>query len=801
MVEILKIRDKMSCKSELAKIAIAFLVLIGIANAIELDNDGGGLWQEYMHFPLTSTISEYAVYKIVIDGSTWTVYNATGSVEVSTSYDGFWSKVQSDGDDIRAFNQDEQLYFWVEEFDYTNQTAVIWVNLTTGSSELNIAYGNSAATKSAYENPEQTLTFFDDFEDYTTNDPTELGKWAIVSGSPTITTVSVGKVLELYDTDTADELNTDTWAIPYIVEYKVYYEVADIETAGYLGIGDWLSGTYVIGINPGFPDSNYWGYKYSGSGTTGSCSWHASSVSTQYSTWEEIKFIKTSSSIKVYAHNELIIEQSDTATQTKFGFRSPPSAKQLLIDNVYVYKYADPADFGTPSVQTFGETSFSITSKTPGESSITRWSTDNTISFCVNLSDSGDVYWYLDSSLIKSELNVTNSSVTIAFSVGEHSVIVYATNGTATISTSWNIEIVNFTIPVSPVVDSNHLILWLRFDLKNAEDSSGNDPSISANGSYVAGRYGFGFSGSLDINISKPTSYTLVYWLKEGDDWHFYAFTNVAEYRDLVSGDYMEHFSWNTELNFTDVIIDDIKAYNTTLSFAQIKQMYEVLRVKFYDESTNEKIKANATIFNANYSINLQTDSVTKEAVLFHADVPETGEYWLKVLQNGIYRQVLVNITDALTEITMYFPSKNIVQVVFQLVDYTGQFSSDAILALKKLLNSSLVKIHEEQFDAFKEANSYLIAGERYQICVRNSVEERTIGWFTPYASGTKLIEIRNPSLEQPMASEVTWDFSFNSSNNAISFVYNDVLDQTEYVKFWVYDMKGSLLYLSLIHI
>ena len=129
----------------------------------------GKLWgyEAYIHIPVTTIPSEYAQYKIVIDSTNVSVYNAEGNLKTQGAVaNNFWKNVKSDGSDIRVFNQNGQLYFWIEEWDYSNKKAVIWVKLEAGSSELNIAYGNPSATKSDYEDANQVFELFDDFEGF-----------------------------------------------------------------------------------------------------------------------------------------------------------------------------------------------------------------------------------------------------------------------------------------------------------------------------------------------------------------------------------------------------------------------------------------------------------------------------------------------------------------------------------------------------------------------------------------------------------------------------------------------------------
>jgi len=132
------------------------------------DNSGGGSWSKYINIPITTTPSEEAQYKVVIEAFNVIVYSAKGTQKTQGGSDvatDFWTNVKSDGSDIRVFNQNkEQRYFWIEEFDYNNNKAIIWVKVEAGDTELNIAYGNPSALPSSYNNPKEVGLFFTDFE-------------------------------------------------------------------------------------------------------------------------------------------------------------------------------------------------------------------------------------------------------------------------------------------------------------------------------------------------------------------------------------------------------------------------------------------------------------------------------------------------------------------------------------------------------------------------------------------------------------------------------------------------------------
>jgi len=138
---------------------------------VDFDNNNDGCWTNYINIPISTVPSESIQYKIEINGDNINVYNNDGTTTLTsgTGTLDFWNKVQTDGRDIRIFDETyNQNYFWIEEFDYTNKICILWVKLNAGQEELNIAYGNDSCYISNYMNGEQTFEFFDDFENIST---------------------------------------------------------------------------------------------------------------------------------------------------------------------------------------------------------------------------------------------------------------------------------------------------------------------------------------------------------------------------------------------------------------------------------------------------------------------------------------------------------------------------------------------------------------------------------------------------------------------------------------------------------
>ena len=147
-----------------------------------LDNSGGGTWKREDIFPLAAATAEDAQYCIKISGDWINVTNSTGALKESLYDQLFWDYVNKNGSDIRISNQNGQLYFWIEDFNATTQQATIWVNLSAGSTELNLIYGNPNALQSTYNNGTKTFLLFDDFNSLSTSWVQVSGSWAVSGG-------------------------------------------------------------------------------------------------------------------------------------------------------------------------------------------------------------------------------------------------------------------------------------------------------------------------------------------------------------------------------------------------------------------------------------------------------------------------------------------------------------------------------------------------------------------------------------------------------------------------------------------
>jgi len=249
------------------------------------------------------------------------------------------------------------------------------------------------------------------------------------------------------------------------------------------------------------------------------------------------------------------------------------------------------------------------------------------------------------------------------------------------------------------------------------------------------------------------------------------------------------------------IIIDEVRIYNRVLNDSEIKAMYEALRIKIKDETTAQPINnANVTIFNSNTSISVPVDSVTHDAVLFHANMSSYGysQYFVSVSADNYYeRKLITNINDGqLTEMNAYLPptSSTVVLDVFNLVDYSGSFNN-ATLQIKKPIGGSLETIFENYFDFNHEAQAYLILSDYYQIYISNNVETRNLGWFQPDPDGQVTIQLTKIDIRNFYSPWISINFDANETTGLITLEYNTTNVTVTKAQYWVNLTNGTNMY------
>ena len=335
-----------------------------LPTGVTFDNDGGGNWTKAIKITLTTVPSEYAQYRIVIQSNTMQIYSADGTLKAdygaSTGVaSDFWDNVKSDGSDIRIADQNySQLYFWIEEWDYSGKYAVIWVKVEAGTSELYIAYGNADALPSAYNDPNQVFELFDDFNDGVI----DTSKWGVIPSGAS----ELNGYLEIAGDGTNEMimLSAQSFSNPIVIEADFYIVDATIDIAGFVFVAQDTDNLYMhqVSADPNF-NKDYFRFhdKVNGKYTLRATASTGLTINT--GVWYKLKaIIKNTEHILQITPNGTPQSLSTTQSWTNgyVGFRVGKDEK-VRYDNFKVLKLTDPAEFGTAEVTTLVTTGGFIT--------------------------------------------------------------------------------------------------------------------------------------------------------------------------------------------------------------------------------------------------------------------------------------------------------------------------------------------------------------------------------------------------------------------------------------------------------
>jgi len=318
----------------------------------DFDGANGGVWKKYINIPIKTVPLEYAQYLIEIDNTNVSVYNAKGDLKAQASIASeFWSLVRSDGFDIRAFDHlFNQLWFWVEMFDYTNKKAKIWVKLPENSEELNIAFGNEKASESSYKDSENTFEFFDDFE----RSELDTSKWTTRGNG----TYSIANSIIEIDANTNDNFHVtskQTFERPIILSFKFKFGYQSSSTYVYKAIGFDQGDKTEVGSNHVSILSDVRDTELKHNIVIGGTVYRydLSPAIDAFDTWYIGKVIWANTFTKAIA-NSSSSESSHTPSPALYvDIWVQGNADKAYVDYIYVCKYADPADFGTPCIVEF----------------------------------------------------------------------------------------------------------------------------------------------------------------------------------------------------------------------------------------------------------------------------------------------------------------------------------------------------------------------------------------------------------------------------------------------------------------
>jgi len=290
-------------------------------------------WNYRQAINISNTAGDLTKYQVRLD---------LNSTNVGSNFN--WS---NNGSDIRFTNStDDELNFWIEDWNSTGQEAIIWVNVTSLPNNTNTTiymyYGNPSASSAS--DGEATFEFFDDFE----GDSLNTSKWPSIEGyTPTYSVSNSELYIEPTQTGWTYFISNYQWsAYPMRFIFKAYTNGYYSNEGGF-GIIEYYDSTSSnaggqIVVNQdkigflGQPSTDYNDF-----GTT----------FTDYSTYHIYTVIESSTT-----NREISTDTGVSYTGTKdYGSMTKKFAiglfrQKTYYDYVFVTKYASPE----PSVSSFG---------------------------------------------------------------------------------------------------------------------------------------------------------------------------------------------------------------------------------------------------------------------------------------------------------------------------------------------------------------------------------------------------------------------------------------------------------------
>jgi len=312
---------------------------------ITISNSGTALSNYAINITVDTGSLITAIYELPISISSTGTALTDYQVNVTITNTTILGHMQSDGKDIRFFNQSTsspytatygKLNYWIESI--SSSMLSVWVKVdsipASGGKTIYMYYGNSSA--SAESDGVATFELFDNFDDNSFNTTKWVVKWGTAANVK-----EQNQVLNItYDTDQVDlcvQTNTFTQARPFILEYKL--KPASQATGG----TNWVVGLLYTGTS----NSNQYRMIYYGTYGYGLYKdgtliggWQDGTADMSLGTEYNIKIVVNASTLKVFRDGtEKGSWTNDTYDNLKLGIGRENNLRDQF-DNFRVRKYA-----------------------------------------------------------------------------------------------------------------------------------------------------------------------------------------------------------------------------------------------------------------------------------------------------------------------------------------------------------------------------------------------------------------------------------------------------------------------------
>lgn len=199
------------------------------------------------------------------------------------------------------------------------------------------------------------------------------------------------------------------------------------------------------------------------------------------------------------------------------------------------------------------------------------------------------------------------------------------------------------------------------------------------------------------------------------------------------------------------------------------------IRVNVFDELNLSAVPyINVTLVSlpTNTSVNQSSTSTNNWVNFTNPSITDGVEYLAQVSALGYTtRNILINAPG---NYSIYLPytatAAGVSQINFVESDYTGLFPYQSTkLIVQKVINTSIVNISSNYFDATGVSTVQLINGQQYQLIVESSLGVRSLGSYIPTASVTSTLLIASFTLlpDSPF-NGLVYNFTYNSNQSIV---------------------------------
>ena len=174
-------------------------------------------------------------------------------------------------------------------------------------------------------------------------------------------------------------------------------------------------------------------------------------------------------------------------------------------------------------------------------------------------------------------------------------------------------------------------------------------------------------------------------------------------------------------------------------------------------------------------------------------DYGDLGSYFRTLIPSFTQKNITWYLIDLIAGDTA-------VQKIIQLLDLTGEFA-DSTMRIKRSVGGTIRTIIEQQFDISNQVNLFLVKDALYTISIENDAEEIILGNLIPTEAGTQTITLPKIDFvpgETTLGGNISWDYTFNTSQSLLRMQYVDQTNKTTLVRWTIVnDATQSQVFLA----